>query len=114
MAAGKVSDFVVTVEKAVSLITFYAPFPYTDYTQGVAVTPENGCECQAEEGMTWEEWVNSEYNTYNIAIYSETFGDNVVIGINGATRAYVLKNVMKTDLIIEKECYAFVMVSLYD
>ena len=39
---------------------------------------------------------------------------NVVIGINGATRAYVLKNVMKTDLIIEKECYAFVMVSLYD
>ena len=21
-----------------------------------------GVECQAEEGMTWEQWVNSEYN----------------------------------------------------
>jgi hypothetical protein len=25
----------------------------------------DGSEYQAEEGMTWEEWVNSEYNTIN-------------------------------------------------
>lgn len=29
----------------------------------------NGLEYQAEEGMTWEQWVDSQYNTVGYCIY---------------------------------------------
>lgn len=29
----------------------------------------DGVECQVEDGMTWEEWVESEYNVINAVIY---------------------------------------------
>ena len=55
----------------------------------------NGVEYQAEEGMTWEEWLNSEYNTDEYY----TLGSMVVtsngfpVQLNGYT-------VVSTDIII--------------
>lgn len=34
---------------------------------------------QAEEGMTWEEWINSEYNTENYTVYDNDFMDNDLV-----------------------------------
>lgn len=42
-------------------------------------------------GMTWEEWVNSSFNTNNYSIY----GDSIV----NETQTYMVGNVVKTDLI---------------
>ena len=45
-----------------------------------------GTTCQAEEGMTWEQWVNSKYNTVSATITSDKVyvgGSYVVIIING-------------------------------
>ena len=41
---------------------------------------------QFEEGMTWEEWLDSKYNTYNFAKFGESIGkrgvsDNVICRI---------------------------------
>lgn len=47
MSATQVASMVVTVEKNVSLISFTI----------------DGTSYQAEEGMTWGEWVESSYNT---------------------------------------------------
>lgn len=37
----------------------------------------DGEEYQAEEGMTWEEWVNSEYNTIFARI---DLDDSIIVG----------------------------------
>ena len=41
----------------------------------------NGTAYQAEEGMSWEEWVNSEYNTVG-AIVKDMYGDGLAMRIN--------------------------------
>lgn len=61
MATGKVSDFVVTVEKATNLIEFII-------SVGAALN-----FYQAEEGMTWDEWVASSYNTDGYSVGSDGY-----------------------------------------
>ena len=53
MAAGKVSDFVVTVEK-VEIISFTLKSGDSGTVRGIY---------SAEKGMTWEEFINSSYNS---------------------------------------------------
>lgn len=60
-----------------------------------------GTSYQAEEGMTWEEWVNSEYNVSNAYIHNN---DYVILGgiiiFNGVS-------VFKTDIIIDGTEYQY-------
>jgi hypothetical protein len=60
----------------------------------------DGIEYQAEEGMTWEEWVGSSFNTDNKA---KLHGQNVVHSCyfvaSGTT------NVAKTDVIVANRNY---------
>ena len=37
-------------------------------------------ECTAEVGMTWEQWIESDYNTIGVSFYDE---DNPVVVLNG-------------------------------
>lgn len=90
MAAGKVSDFVVTVEKAVNLISF------TIY----------GISYQAEEGMTWAEWAVSIYNTDGYIASDEK------VTTSNSKRVYYKENsvnvyVIGTDLINPNINYAY-------
>ena len=53
----------------------------------------------AEENMTWEEWVNSEYNSANCTISGvNVYKGGFPIGINGVS-------VLKTDTIINNQIY---------
>lgn len=36
----------------------------------------DGITYQAERGMTWEEWVNSSYNTDNFIVYNNRISTN--------------------------------------
>lgn len=67
-----------------SIITFYINQTF------IATT----IECQAEDGMTWEEWCNSSYNTFGYYIEgtSVTNDDGVYIVLDGI-------NVSNTDII---------------
>ena len=45
----------------------------------------DGVTCQAEEGMTWGEWIESDYNT--MGVYLDSYGTNIVcIGQNRALK----------------------------
>lgn len=62
-----------------------------------------GTQYQAEEGMTWENWINSEYNVDNYTSDSEyVFTPNgiFVVAIGSET-------VTPTDVIIEEQEYNF-------
>lgn len=39
-------------------------------------------ECTAEVGMTWGQWIESDYNTIGVRLYDE---DNPVVILNGKT-----------------------------
>ena len=61
--------------------------------------PSYPVEYIAEEGMTWELWVNSSYNTSGYKLYD--FGFKVMVSISG--EYYVIKNgavVASTDIIV--------------
>lgn len=91
-----ISDVVVRkVEEEVSLITFTI----------------DGTEYQAEEGMTWGQWVESKYNTINASIDSSSF---VVNSSNDALYAsspdysgYLTTNELITDEFEEYGGYTF-------
>lgn len=59
-----------------------------------------GTEYQAEEGMTWEEWVDSEYNVIGAFIYYDLIfvGSEFII-----TSAYL--SVQSNELILQGENY---------
>lgn len=62
-----------------------------------------GFELQAEEGMTWEQWVSSEYNT----IYCSFWGNNVqrggeIVGTSNTTPVTI------TDVIISDFVYVLI------
>ena len=60
-----------------------------------------GVQYQAEEGMTWGEWVNSEYNTSQILVINGTV-------LTGPTGVYILKDnraVLGTDILINNMSY---------
>lgn len=82
------------------------------YTEGAGASlinfTVNGTEYQAEEGMTWEQWVNSSYNInsygskiYDISVanfikmYASGYGEIIYISTDGTSYGRVLK----TDLI---------------
>lgn len=51
-----------------------------DVPEGLITFTIDGTEYQAEEGMTWEQWIASEYNTNG---YTTTSG-NLIISLGGA------------------------------
>ena len=67
----------------------------------------NGIEYQAEEGMTWEEFCNSEYNINSFHVIEE--GGNSQIWCDGGSHvsasSYVYDVVSKDDLIINNHIY---------
>ena len=70
---------------------------------GLITFTVDGTEYQAEEGMTWGEWVDSEYNVDNYTSDSEyVFAPNGIflVAIGGDT-------VVPTDVIIEEQEYNF-------
>ncbi len=69
----------------------------------ISFTLSYGTEFRAEEGMTWQEWVNSEYNTENFSVQYGTvrIGDtqyNDYVTYNGV-------RVTPTDLIVDGGVY---------
>ena len=66
----------------------------------------DGTTYQAEEGMTWEEWVNSEYNIDMTFGIDEFLGDSITTGASyvGTKTDYV----RPSDLIIANYQYLLV------
>jgi hypothetical protein len=42
----------------------------------------NGTTYEAEEGMTWYEWVESDYNTDSYGVNEEDLQDGITVGID--------------------------------
>ena len=70
----------------------------------------DGTSYQAEEGMTWAQWVNSDYNTATPKYYINDYGD-VVRGSGGGGGASVTtdsahnNSVSSTDIITATAYY---------
>ena len=88
--------------------------PYVEPEKELITFTVDEVQYQAEEGMTWEEFVNSEYNTDNlIHINNDRDSDNCVYkkkyeGQAGATYFVFTADsnmVLKKDLIISNESY---------
>ena len=60
----------------------------------------DGTEYQAEEGMTWEDWVNSEYNISELDVI-----DGLVYNIGGMNIQKDNINVLSTDILINNMSY---------
>ena len=56
----------------------------------------DGIEYQAEEGMTWEEWANSSYNTGGFIFY---YSDTNHALYNSDCTKYVLNELMSDTLV---------------
>lgn len=85
---------------AVSLITF------TIYS----------VEYQAEEGMTWGEWVDSEYNTKSDTFtnhdpYIHAGGESFICSENEAEDGYLNTRVRVDDIIISNKTYYYKSIS---
>ena len=64
----------------------------------------DGTEYQAEDGMTWEEWVNSEYDDGNYLVYNAY----AIARFQGTSLVYVFDNtqtVFKSDLVKSNYSY---------
>ena len=87
-------------------------------TNLITFTLQGGYTFQAEKGMTWEDWVNSDYNTLQFA--SITSDGNVNIGDYDDYNGYVLDSikfdgadyVISTDEIIDGHVYGFEWVNV--
>lgn len=67
----------------------------------------NGAEYQAEEGMTWEEWVESEYNTDKLTTIE---GDLKLVHYNNEPSSPLSPFVMYgDDIILNNTHYVFGM-----
>lgn len=60
-----------------------------------------GEEYKAKKDMTWEQWVNSEYNTINFSVYGDYIVDST--GMVVAEYSYGILN--KSDKIISEAKY---------
>lgn len=59
----------------------------------------NGTQYTFQKGTTWEQWVNSDYNTLNLEVDNGyIYGDNVILSYNG-------ESVKVSDYIIEQASY---------
>ena len=75
------------------------PEGWTVVNDGDITFTVNGTRYYAEEGMTWEEWINSEYNTDGFTAE----GNIVNYGTLILTDNY--RMIMKTELIINEHAY---------
>ena len=75
---------VLEFSNAASFITFEVYYAGTSHSYN------------ADSGMTWEAWVNSEYNTDNATVLAN---GNILFG------SYVVKDVVKDDVIGDSEVY---------
>lgn len=75
------------------------PKGWTVVNDGDITFTVNGTRYYAEEGMTWEEWINSEYNTDGFTAE----GNIVNYGTSILTDNY--RMLMKTELIINEHAY---------
>ena len=60
----------------------------------------DGTSYQAEEGMTWEEWIKSSYNVDGFIIHGTTIEKSTTVAYNGAW-------VHTTDIIISGATYVY-------
>lgn len=63
----------------------------------------NGTQYKAEEGMTWENWVNSNYNTISAYIVYE---ESAAIRHDINNETYVINSTLPSDNIVENTAYA--------
>ena len=66
-----------------------------------------GVEYQAEEGMTWGEWVESEYNIHNYSIFNDYICNNSLLKCVTVDSVYCTSN----DVIISSKNY---IMSIFD
>lgn len=81
--------YVYDINAEASLITFY-----------IGRTTSSQTSYQAEEGMTWEEWINSDYNTDGYYI-----SDNTV-----SSSAGVIESIPITDEIVNNQSYVLIRI----
>ena len=77
-------------------------FAVTDTYNGYAI------ECRAEEGMTWQEWCDSDYNDDSLFVY-EGEGGAVYVVIDGSYYGieYMSDAVMCSEVIMENANYTY-------
>ena len=86
--------------------------PYIEPEKEIITFTIDGTQCQAEEGMTWGEWANSEYNTEEVYTVSSS-GILKVSDENGQLTRYTLYTndyiwVSQNDYIINNKSYIFI------
>lgn len=84
-----------------------AIIPAIEFTIKIGLTTTT---CQAQEGMTWREWRNSDYNTVGLWIYSDSIHqDPVIVKKDGNSPSFIENSsstlVKASDIIIEGEQY---------
>jgi hypothetical protein len=86
----------------VSVIEETSELAYNPYTKKIITFIASNLTLQAEEGMTWIEWVNSKYNTCNAVIgYNNGSGLRIDIGTTSSN------GLSTTDVIIDGKNYYF-------
>jgi hypothetical protein len=81
--------YVYDINAEASLITFY-----------IGRTTSSQTSYQAEEGMTWEEWINSDYNTDGYYISNNTVSSS----------AGVIESISITDEIVNNQSYVLIKI----
>ena len=81
--------YVYDINAEASLITFY-----------IGRTTSSQTSYQAEEGMTWEEWINSDYNTGGFYI-----SGNSILSSAGA-----IESISLTDQIVNNQSYTLIKI----
>ncbi len=69
-----------------------------------------GTECQAEVGMTWEQWIVSDYNTVGLEL--QDIGGYLTIRLDGKSGLFTNLNTFDSqspeDIVAENTAYGFV------
>jgi hypothetical protein len=65
----------------------------------------NSTTYQAEEGMTWGEWVESDYNTGGF--YLSAYDANNILSTYGTYIKFNNNDVIRSDIIIENQAYLY-------
>lgn len=81
-------------------------FEFTVFDVGT----EQNITCSFEDGMTWRQWVESDYNTINLAVQGNFIvsADNptyLVLNVGDESEGYIQENVHPDDLIIATDKY---------
>lgn len=100
------------IEPNVSLITDNNIIKYNKFIPKIITFFFNDSEYTAKEGMTWEAFVNSEYNTLGLYISYN------VLYAPGRYRIYNTKDfyndIKPTDIIIDNESYQHASIADFD